>query len=376
MKVFIKFSIVLLAIVLLSSSFAFSQTQTAISWKPQRATLLAKSTVLMVEYAPDGAKKGYQRKYKLFDIALGKVLLELDGRDYYGRGSRMVVIDNTHIAIYDVNATTPVQVAKFKASELSNAAIDNFEIIGLSSIGNPIFRQTGAESASYYLYNIATRGVRKLGHPEELYKSTFVAQTGLFDYMKESKTKHLCYSYNPETDLVAQTGTLDSVSSKNIYRIQLSKGGSFAIYGCCLVYDMKNGKVMYSLPVSNEDMDWTGNKMSYSGTRVLSGFSAKGDSVIVIKKMKENMQADEKVQVEIYSTINDAPVKSFFIFHKGDVLVDADIPSGWAAFMGNGKVKVVHLTTRTTVREFSLLTPDIAPASGALPVKNTSTSAN
>jgi hypothetical protein len=121
---------------------------------------------------------------------------------------------------------------------------------------------------------------------------------------------------------------------------------------------MKASKMLYQLPVSNQDINWTNSSMQYSGQKVSADFSVKGDSIIIIKRLKENMASTEKVQIEIYDTVSDKSIKSFFFNYKGDIMADADVPSGWAAFVKDGNVKIVHLTSKNVTREFSLLTTD------------------
>lgn len=346
----------LLAVVLIVSAanlFAQNTSFKNLKWTPAKATLLAKSSVILVEYNADD-KKINTHKYKLFDIALGKVTIETSGRDYYGFGNRFVIMDDYMVNVYDINATKPTAVMTFKVSGIAGKPVEDIEIVGLSAKGNPIFRQTGSAEPAYYMYSMATKAIKKLGTPNELYKSTFIPQTGQFDYLKEADKKHMCYSYNPETEEVKKVGTIDSINSSNIYRIQTSPNNKFVIYGGSQVYNLDQGNVMYTLPLSSGNMSWNGNTMDYTGQRVSTTFSAKGDSVIVIKKMKDSMVSDEKVQVEIYSTVNKGSVKSFFMYEKGSLLIDTDISSGWAVFLGGEKIKVMHLTTKKIVREFSV----------------------
>lgn len=360
MGIFFRSLVVAFSAILLSSSAYGQFNPKTANWKPDRASLLAKSTVIVVEYSAAG-EKTKTHKYKLYDIALGKVLLENYGREYYSSGSRMAIIDEYAVTVYDIKAGTPLQICKVQTNEIAGTSVDNLEIVGFSNKGNLIFKQTGAAEANYFLLNIGSKAARKLGKPEEIYKSTFVQQTGMFDYLREVNQKHWCYSYDPETEQVTKTGEIDKINSNNIYRIQTAPNNKFCIYGASQVYNLSGGNVMYTLPVSNGSMSWNGNSMDYTGQRVSSAFSAKGDSVIVIKKMKETPTADEKVQVEIYSTVNNGSVKSFFIYQKGSLLIDTDIPSGWAVFLGDEKIKVVHLTTRQVVREFSVANAPATP---------------
>ncbi|UPT66630.1 MAG: hypothetical protein M0D57_19620 [Sphingobacteriales bacterium JAD_PAG50586_3] len=151
---------------------------------------------------------------------------------------------------------------------------------------------------------------------------------------------------------------MSSVPDEKIYRVQLSPDGKHAIYGGKYVYDMAANKLLYQLPVSNQDINWSNSSMQYSGQKVTADFSLRGDSIIVIKRLKENMASTEKVQIEIYDTSSNKSVKSFYFNYKGDVMADADVPSGWAAFVKDGKVKIVHLTSKNVTREFSLISTD------------------
>lgn len=351
-KVSLRNLLVILLAFIMGHTFAQTSYKN-IKWVPAKATLLAKSTVVLVEYNPEGQKIN-SHKYKLFDVALGKVLLETTGREYYGYGNRFLIVDDFMASVYDVAATKPNAIIAFKVNSIAGKPVEDIEIVGLTAKGNPIFKQTGSAEHAYFLYDVAEKEPRKLKAPADLYKSTFIPQTGCFDYLKEADKKHICYSYNPENEEVKKVGEIDSINANNLYRIQTAPNNKFVIYGGSQVYNLTQGNVMYTLPVSSGNMSWNGNSMDYTGQRVSAAFSAKGDSVIVIKKMKDSMVSDEKVQVEIYSTVNKGSVKSFFIYEKGSLLIDTDIPSGWAVFLGSEKIKVVHLTTKKVVREFSV----------------------
>lgn len=331
--------------------------QTKVTWSAGNAKLLAKSTTLLVEYNSDD-KSTTVHKYKLFDIAMGKVVLETNGRSFFGQGSTFVILDDKYITIYSIAKEVATVAAKFNVSEISKTTYKDIEFVGLSKKKNPIFKLVGDETATYYLYNVAAKNSRKLAVPNDFYKSLFMPQSGEFVYLVQAGGKHVCYSYNPEDNQVLMKGSISSVPDEKIYRVQVSPDGKHVIYGGKYVYNMGTNKMLYQLPVSNQDISWSNSSMQYSGQKVSAEFSVKGDSIIIVKRLKENLGATEKVQIEIYDTVSDKSIKSFFFNYKGDVMADADVPSGWAAFVRDGKVKVVHLTTKNITREFSLVTPD------------------
>lgn len=329
------------------------------TWEATGASLVAKSTMVLVEYADKSDNGTAVKKYKLFDVAFGKVLLETNGRVSYAYGNRFLIIDDSYVNVYDIVADKVSSIGKIQVSELSKNGYKDLEVIGFSKTKYPMFKIIGSATPTYYIYNLTSRSSRKMAPPADFHKCTFMPQTGDFVYLTQAAGKHICYRYNPESESTTQNGSLTGLPDEKIYRLQLSPDNKYAIYGGCYVYDVANSKMLYQLPVNNQDINWTGDKMAYSGQKVTAAFSAKGDSIIIVKRLKENVASTEKVQIEIYDTITDNSVKSFFFNYKGDVMVDTDITSGWAAFVREGKVKVVHLTTKKVLREFSLVTPEM-----------------
>jgi hypothetical protein len=346
------------AVLLMFAVVQLSAQTTKITWAAGNAKLLAKSTTLLVEYNSVDNKSGGTHKYKLFDVAFGTVVLETNGRSFFGQGSTFIIIDDKFISVYNIAAAKATVTAKFNVSDISKTTYKDIEFVGLSKKNNPIFKLVGSETSSYYIFNMASKTTRKMATPADFYKSIYMPQSGEFVYLTQGGGKHVCYSYNPEDDKVLMKGTISSVPDEKIYRVQLSPDGNHAIYGGKYVYDMKASKMLYQLPVSNQDINWTNSSMQYSGQKVSADFSVKGDSIIIIKRLKENMASTEKVQIEIYDTVSDKSIKSFFFNYKGDIMADADVPSGWAAFVKDGKVKIVHLTSKNVTREFSLLSTD------------------
>lgn len=346
------------AVFLMFALVQLSAQTTKITWTAGNAKLLAKSTTLLVEYNSVDNKSGGTHKYKLFDVAMGTVILETNGRSFFGQDNSFIIIDDKYISIYAITSTKATIAGKFNVADISKTTYKDIEFVGLSKKKNPIFKLIGSETSSYYLYNMASKTTRKMAVPNDFYKSMYMPQSGEFVYLTQGGGKHVCYSYNPEDDKVLMKGTISSVPDEKIYRVQLSPDGNHAIYGGRYVYDMAANKLLYQLPFSNQDINWSNSSMQYSGQKVTAEFSVKGDSIIVIKRLKENMAATEKVQIEIYATTSDKSLKSFYFNYKGDIMADADVPSGWAAFVKDGKVKMVHLTTKNITREFSLYTTD------------------
>jgi len=340
---------------LLVASLQLSAQTAKIIWNAGNAKLLAKSTTLLVEYNAADNATGGTHKYKLWDVALGKVIMETNGRNFFGQGNTFIIIDDKYISVYAIVADKATVSAKFNVSEISKTGYKDVEFVGLSAKSNPIFKLIGDENPAYYLYNMSSKTSRKLAIPNDFYKSVYMPQSGEFVYLVQAAGKHVCYSFNPENNQVLAKGTIASVPDEKIYRVQLSPDGKHAIYGGKYVYDMSANKLLFQLPFSNQDISWANSSMSYSGQKVTADFSVKGDSIIIIKRLKENMSATEKVQIEIFDTASDKSIKSFFFNFKGDIMADADVPSGWAAFVKDGKVKVVHLTSKNVTREFSLL---------------------
>lgn len=339
--------------VVLAAMFTQGLAQVKMEWEATGAALIAKSTAALIEYSAKGPNPTAVHKYKLFDVAFGKVLMETNGRNFYTHDSRFLILDDKYVTTYELQAEKVVTTGKFDLSSISKTGYNDIKVVGFSKKHFPIFKLVGSAESTYYIYNLTTKTTVKLAPPTDFYKGTFMPQSGTFVYMVQAGGKHVCYSYNPENNEVSVTGTINSVPDEKFYRVQISPNGKHAIYGSRYVYDLANNKMLYQLPVSNQDINWTGDNMAYSGQQVSATFSLKGDSIIIVKRMKENMQSTEKVQIEIFDTTSDKSVKSFFFNYKGDVMTDSDVPSGWAAFLRDGKVKIVHLTTKKVVREFS-----------------------
>ena len=66
------------------------------TWEATGASLVAKSTMVLVEYADKSDNGTAVKKYKLFDVAFGKVLLETNGRVSYAYGNRFLIIDDSN----------------------------------------------------------------------------------------------------------------------------------------------------------------------------------------------------------------------------------------------------------------------------------------
>lgn len=338
-----------------------AKAQTKGEWVATSAKLLAKSTTVLVEYSPAAGKNLSGHKYKLFDVAFGKVIFETTGRSHFGQGNYFIIIDDKNIAVYTVGVEKTTQVAKFPVAEISKTGFNDIEFVGLSQKNNPIFKLVGSENANYYLYNLASKTSRKLAVPADFHKSTYMAQSAEFVYLTQAGGKHACYSFNPEDNKITLKGTISSVPDEKIYRVQVASNGKHAIYGGKYVYDMEANKLLYQLPLATRILPGAIAPCNTAAKKVTADFSQKGDSIIIIKRLKENVNATEKIQIEIYDTRTNGLIKSFFFNYKGDTMADADVPSGWAAFVLNGKIKMVHLTSKNVVREFSLITPDLLP---------------
>ncbi|UPT66631.1 MAG: hypothetical protein M0D57_19625 [Sphingobacteriales bacterium JAD_PAG50586_3] len=91
----------------------------------------------MVEYNSVDNKAGGTHKYKLFDVAMGNVVLETNGRSFFGQDNNFIIIDDKYITIYAIASTKATVAAKFNVSEISKAGYKDLEFVGLSKKRTP-----------------------------------------------------------------------------------------------------------------------------------------------------------------------------------------------------------------------------------------------
>lgn len=328
-------------------------------WIPNKSQFVAKSAYALVVYNSTDVKKVDQHKYKLFDVATGNVALELSGFDYLAYKNRFMVYGSNSAEVYDVVGNTTTKVAEFGTKALYSKNINEVEVVGFSKNHWPIFRVVGQEIPDYFIYNLTLKNLRKLKMPANTYSMTFNPTTGDFSYIKQDNGKYLCQRFNPENEGVVTAGFINTIPDATPGNIKLSPTNQYVIYADKQVYNPKTGEFLYDLPKTNENLIWQGDRFDFTGVRVACQFSENGDSLIVIRKMKKEVGATETVNVEIVNTKTNTPLKTFYLMIPSAALVDTDVASGWAAFLGEGKVKIVHLTSKSILREFTLHTPDL-----------------